>query len=502
MLNVRSFGAVGDGVTKDTKSLQAAIDAAASGGGATIVFPPGQYLAGTLVLRSSLSLHLERGAVLLGSLDHDDYHSVPVDPSGNEAHKQEWWFAQTRYLALLVARGADGITLCGEGLIDGQGAALVANIKERFPAMKPSQLDESVRPALINFVACRNVRILDLRLRNSACWTQVYTDCDGLQFRGLSVHGHAFWNNDGIDLCDCRNATISDCNIDTADDGICLKSGPRACENITITNCIVRSWANGLKFGTASAGVFRNIAVNNLVIWGSGHSGIALESVDGGTIEDVVISNVTMRDLRHGIFLKLGARNRLRSPDAPVGKLRRVMLSNIVMEMHPGDPDAGQEFAAPPMTFPHNAFPCIISGLPGNPIEEVTLSNVLLVTPGGGDAKIAGAPLEMLHLVPENETDYPEYYLHGELPAHGWYIRHVRGLALHNVRVQCEKADYRPPMVCDDVQEMIATDLHFTPLSASPTVVLNNVRRATLRNLETLESVRVLRDCADIGQTR
>ena len=214
--------------------MQAAIDAAAVAGGAAVVFPPGRYLTGTLVLRSGLTLHLEKGAVLLGSTEPRDYRGVTATSVADETKKRDSWDSQTRYLALLVASGAEGITLRGEGAIDGQGATLMANIRVHFPQLAPTEIDESARPALINFVACCNVRILDLTFRSPACWTQVYTDCDDLQFRGLTVRGHAFWNNDGIDLCDCRNVIIADCNIDVADDGICLKSGQNPVEPNTL----------------------------------------------------------------------------------------------------------------------------------------------------------------------------------------------------------------------------------------------------------------------------
>lgn len=252
----------------------------------------------------------------------------------------------------------------------------------------------------------------------------------------------------------CRNVRISNCSVNSPnDDAIVLKSSyalgyARATENVTITNCLVSGYDIGslldatykrnvkeapdrdgptgrIKFGTESNGGFKNISISNIVF--DHCRGLALETVDGGLLEDITITNITMRDVVNSpIFLRLGSR--MRGPaGTPIGQLRRVQISNLVV--YNADP----------------RYASIISGIPGHNIEDVKLSNIRIFNQGGGTlAQAALSP-------PENEANYPEPSMFGEIPAYGFFIRHVKGIELNNVGVDYAKEELRPAFVLNDV---------------------------------------------------
>ncbi len=470
----RDFGAVADGKSLDTAAFQAAIDSASADGGGTVTVSPGRYAIGSIFLKNGVTLHLQRGAVLLGSTRQADYKRPP-----------EWAGYETRYPeqlahALILGIGQHDIAITGEGTIDGRGRAVVEDVRKRFPPGETHPDHGGLyRPMLILFARCRDVRVCDVTLRDPAYWTQCYTECDNVHIHGITVRSHAWWNNDGLDIADSRRVRISDCDIDSADDGICLKSDKVPVEDVVISNCVIRSWANAFKCGTLSGGGFRNICVSNLAICGAGHSGIALESVDGGALDGVSIQNVTMHKVRHGLLIRLGGRLRSNAQRTTPGEIRRVKISNLVAEVFDGDPDAGEHLAAPKATYPHNSFPCIIAGLPGHPVCDVTLDNVHLTLPGGGDPGVACVELDE---VPENARGYPEYNMFGELPASAFFIRHARDVRFRDVKVTLKRPDFRPPITVGDTEgiELLgSTSIGVDDANHSLRMVRGSVRQAS-----------------------
>jgi polygalacturonase len=316
------------------------------------------------------------------------------------------------------------------------------------------------------------VRVEGITLRNSPGWVQHYLACDDLAIRGIRVFSHANYNNDMMDVDCCRDVRISDCVGDTGDDAITLKStADRACENITITNCVVSSHCNAIKLGTESNGGFKNIVISNCVVRPSqsnqlrhgakaGLAGIALEVVDGGTLDRVTISNITITGAKSPLFLRLGNRARpflAGGPRPGMGSFRNVAISNVVAA------DVSE-------------IGCAIAGLPGHPIENVTLSNVSITFAGGGTKDQASAT------VPEKPEGYPECTMFGVLPAYGFYCRHVDGLTLSNVDVRWATPDLRPALICDDVKDLQVDALRGrSSADGVPVVMLNDVRGAMLR---------------------
>jgi polygalacturonase len=431
-MNVREFGARGDGKVIETKSLQRTIDACANAGGGKVVFPAGRYLTGTLFLRSGVTLLLEKDALLSASINLSDYpRMIPAVRSYTDNYTER---------SLIYAENLDRIGIEGEGALDGNGRLLSGPAKWR--------------PYLLRFINCRGVTVKGITLRNSAMWAQHYLACDDVRIEGITVRNRCNINNDGLDIDGCHRVIISHCDISSEDDAIVLKSTlDRQCRNVDISDCRLSSDNNALKLGTESTGGFANIRMTRCDIYDTRNSGVALETVDGGTLENVEVSDLTMRNVASPIFVRLGNRARPYQaglPKPPIGVLRRVHISNIV-------------------ATGANRIGCSLHGLPGHPVEDIALENIRITCEGGG--------CEVLAKVPELPAKYPEHSMFGALPAYGFYCRHVVGLQFRNVEIDFAKKDARPGLVCEDVAHLdIAAWKGLTLL----TMRLTQVEKATL----------------------
>ncbi len=423
--DIRDISAVGDGATLCTTAIQAAIDSTSAAGGGMVVVPPGTWLSGTLVLKDHVTLHLQPGSILLGSTDLADYpEMIPAVRSFIDRQCRR---------SLIYAEGREHIAITGSGTIDGNGGA--------FPQEHGEGIDYE-RPYLLRAISCRDLCTEGVHLCNSAMWMQHYLCCERVELRGLNIENHCNYNNDGIDIDGCRDVTISDCQIDTDDDALCLKSSqPQATENVMVSNCVLRSHCTAIKLGTESNGGFRNVTISDCTIhspsgdkpffgYVEGRCGIALETVDGGHLEDVDISDITIDGVAIPFFMRLGNRARPHAPNAPkpgVGSFHKVVLSNITAT------GAGK-------------VGCAIAGIPGHPIEDVSLRDLRLEFAGGGTKDDAERE------IPKREDAYPEGDMFGTLPAFGIYARHVRNLRMENVQLVSNTADARPETAFDDVE--------------------------------------------------
>ena len=487
--NIKEFGAVGDGKTLNTKFIQAAIDAAAAKGGGQVVVPENEsFVSGTIHLKSRVDFHLEAGAVLLGSTNWLDYE------------KNQRWFA------LILGKDAEQVSITGAGAIDGQATQLLADIRQKIasqvivPAAKqrpgsPSQknplsrnrIAEWVRPQLIEFDNCTDVTIRDVTIRNGTGWTETYLECQRMVFDGVKVRAYAYWTTDGIDLVDCRDVVVKNCDIQCEDDGICLKSEnvAKCCDHITVSNCAISSGSSAFKLGTASFGGFRNITVRDLFIHDSFRSAIGVMVVDGGFCENVDIANVTATNTGGSIFIRLGNR----SQKAPPGRIDGIKLSNITMSVRADgqnvNPYRIKNDSPPPSEKlpPHNPFPATIVGLPGHPVKNVVLDNVRIDYFGGGRKKVAHIPLDALPAIPEMDKAYPEIQMFGELPASAFYLRHVAKIEFKNSVIDFVKPDYRPAFVVDDADQIMLEDITVQTATNLPLVVLNNSRSDEIRKI-------------------
>jgi polygalacturonase len=424
--NIREFGAVSDTTILSTAAIQKAIDACSPEGG-TVTIPAGNFLSGTLILRSNVTLNLSQGATLYGSRYLSDYPgNIP-----------EYIALRTRGRAkqLIYAENQHNIAITGEGEINGQG---------RFFADKTAKGVQYDRPHLIQLINCSNILIENVSLRNSGCWMEHYLACDDLRIHGIRVFNHSNKNNDGIDIDGCHRVTISDVNIDSDDDALCIKStSDRASEDITVSNCLLSSHCNAFKLGTETNGGFRNIAASNLVIKPSrdssrviyGHnessSGIALEIADGGTLNSVTINNVSIEGTLTPIFIRLDNRARPYRDGqviSNVGTLKNVSISNVIV------------------TKARN-LGCSITGIPGHPVENISLSNISITFEGGGTKELISKE------VPELEKEYPEAEMFGQLPAYGFFIRHARNIRFSNISLRTSTEDLRPAIALSDVEQ-------------------------------------------------
>ena len=468
------FGIKSDGTTLNTRSIQKAIDHISAQGGGRLVFTVGRYLTGSIHLKDNVTLHLGEGAVIMGSVNPYDYDLV-----------DNAWYA------LIIAKKQNNIAITGKGVIDGRGRELGNNFLDQACngiINDPLKLGRVAnRPKLIYFRECKNVQVKGIRLQNPAFWTQTYDQCENLLIDGISVHSRAYWNNDGIDIVDCNGALIQNCYVDATDDAICLKShdANSLCQNITVRHNKMCSSASGIKFGTASVGGFKNIRIIDNFVFDTYRSAITLQAVDGGEIENIVVDSLTSINTGNPIYLVVGQRradaHQLIEIDKELNRIRRsklanVRISNVYAEVPATKPDAGYDYEGPIEDLPRNTSPSSIIGLKDNPVQNVTIENVEIVYPGGGDPTYAKVGLDELDKVPEMPKAYPEFSQHKELPAWGFYVRHANNINFRNIKLTARKADYRPAIVYDDVQggSLQKIKVNEPKYGKKPTIYTNN----------------------------
>ncbi len=475
---VKSFGAKADGRTLDTAAINRAIEAASAAGGGTVRFAAGTYLSGSIHLRSNITLHLDAGAVLEATSDAAAYDA----PEPNAFDKFQDFGHSHWHNSLIWGEGLENISITGSGRIYGKGLSRGA----------PGGGNKAIALKL-----CRNVTLRDFSILSGGHFGLLATGVDNLTVDNLRIDT----NRDGLDIDSCRNVRISNTSVNSPnDDAIVLKSSyglgfARATEQVTIVNCLVSGYDIGtmldgtykkelkqapdrdgptgrLKLGTESNGGFRNITISNIVF---DHSrGFAIETVDGGPIEDISVSNLTMRDVSNSpIFIRIGSR--LRGPaGTPVGTVRRVSIDNVVVS------DADPRYAS------------IIAGLPGHPVEDVRLSNIHILYRGGLTLEdVAKQPANLVNsfffretggvpprepfATPEREKEYPEPSMFGLLPAYGLFVRHARGVSISGLEVGYVKEDKRPAFVIEDVQNIEFDRVKARMAEGASTFVLLNV---------------------------
>jgi Glycosyl hydrolases family 28 len=413
-----------------TRAIQAALDAAAERGGGTVRLSNGDYVSGTLDLRSNTRLQVAKGARLLGSLNLADY------PPRVAARHTMMDVVTGVTQSLIFAQGCRDIGLGGEGTIDGRGS------RQNFPG------NESItglpgRPFLIRALDCHGVHVQGLHLKDSAAWMQNYLHCEDLLIERLHVENQANYNNDGMDIDGCRHVIVRNCLINSEDDGICFKgSSERPTEQVLIENCRVHSTSNALKFGTDSEAPLRRLLARNLRLGGPSprmralrrrraQSGISWESVDGKVVEDILATDIEIVRAESPLFLRLGDRGRTQpgQPKPGPGKLRRIVYERIS-----GD-DNG----------PRGSY---FVGLPDHPIEDVVIRDLRLQV----NAAQGLGPDE--HAVSEFQGVYPDAAMIGKLaPAYGLWTRHVRNLTLERVEFVPTSPDPRPMIETLDTTE-------------------------------------------------
>jgi polygalacturonase len=507
--DVKAFGAKGDGKTLDTPAINKAIATAVSKGGGTVSFPAGTYLSVSIHLKSNISLYIDHGATIVAAETANGVGYDPPEPNQWDSYQD---FGHSHWHnSLIWGENLENVSIVGPGMIWGKGLVRSggqSRTKEQNEALEKARASEPQKPfgypnprdtvesgwgnKSIALKLCRNVLIRDISILHGGHFAILVTGVDNLTIDNVKIDT----NRDGIDIDACRNVRISNCSVNSPfDDGICPKSSfalgyARATENVTITNCQVSGYDEGtfldgtykreykkyshnsptgrIKFGTESNGGFKNITISNCVFDYS--RGFALESVDGGLLEDVTITNITMRDITNSpFFLRLGNRARGPKETTPVGRLQRVLISNIVVY------NAEAKYAS------------IISGIPEHPIEDVKLTNIRIYYQGGGSKEQAALD------PPEKEKEYPEPVMFGEMPAYGFFIRHVKGIEITNVEVSYMKEDLRPPFVLTDVKGADFFRLKAQHVTDIPTFMLSDVENFSVQQSPSLPDTRLER---------
>ncbi len=502
--NIRTFGAKGDGKALDTDAINKAINAAAAKGGGTVYFPAGTYLSFSIRLKSNITIHLDNGATLLAAdpAIHKGKYDMP-EPNQWDMYQD---FGHSHWQnSLMWGIAIENFAIVGQGRIDGLGLSKrspgprrprtegetpvsMANNVSPLGEMSDRKEMEGLGTKAIALKLSKNVTLKDFTIFRGGHFALIATGVDNLTIDGLRVDT----NRDGFDIDACRNVRISNVYVNSPnDDAIVLKSSyalgfPRATENVTITNSQVSGFDLGtfldgtfkttqefapdqdrvtgrIKFGTESNGGFKNITISNINFVRC--RGLAIETVDGGYIEDVVVSNITMRDITTApIFIRLGKRQR--GPEgSPIAKVRRITIDNVVV------------------SGAHHEYASIIAGLAESPVEDVRLSNIHIQYKGGGTK--ANAERE----IPENERNYPEPSMFGVTPAYGFYVRHAKGIVFDNIKVTYDKPEARPAFFLDDVKDIDLFRIDARPSSSF--FVLKNVEGFSVQQSKGIQDQRV-----------
>ena len=490
LFNVKDYAAKGNGKTLDTKSINKVILAAAAAGGGTVYFPPGVYLSASIQLKSNITLYLAAGSTIEAVNDSIAKYDLP-EPNEAGANYQDYGHSHWKN-SLLWGIGLENVSILGPGLIYGKGLnpgfnrfADESKGERRYKDGGPGSANKAI--ALRD---CKNVILRDFSILHGGHFGILATGVDNLTIDNVKIDT----NRDGMDIDCCQNVRVSNCSVNSPwDDGICLKASYglgkiRHCDNIAISNCYLagnfdegtmldatfkrsapeyKSYKTGrIKLGTESNGDFKNITITNCVF--DDCRGIAIESVDGSHIEDIAISNITMRHVANSpVFIRLGSR--LRGPNnPPIGTIKRISINNLVVY------NATSSHAT------------TISGLPGHQVEDIRMSNIYINHEGGGKP-------EDNEIVPtENEKSYPEPGMFGPLPAYGFYFRHVKGIEMHHTKLDYTQPEVRNAFVLEDVQDAYFDHLNIKKGSGNASFFdLRKVADFSLEECRNMKSVKV-----------
>ncbi len=423
--DVRNFGAVGDGATPATQSLQAAIDTCSADGGGTVLVAGGRYLTGTLRLRSNVCVRVEAGAAIVGSTRIDDY----ATDTDRTMYRGEPYMDR----CLIFAKDATNIAIEGQGVIDGQGKS--------FPERGDPGRN---RPKLIRLLNCSRIRIRDICLQAPASWTTEIRYCSDIAVDGITIFSRANSNGDGLDFDGCTKVRVCNSTFDASDDSICLQTSlpEKPCRDVVVSNCSFSSRWAGIRIGLLSRGDFENVLVTNCTFRDHADSGLKIQMNEGAEMRNMVFSNLAMKNVPRPVFLTFCQKAAWVDAPRELPPMRRVsgmVFSNIVV-------DSGDISGAAAKTCGFQ-----ITGMPGYPVEGLVFSDIRATFPGGGTAEDAGTVLA--ELTPENLGNrWPEYGgFRGTVPAFGFYARHVKDLTLRNVSLVTKEQDARPPVVFLDV---------------------------------------------------
>jgi hypothetical protein len=447
--NIKDFGAVGDGKTLDTNALQSAIDTCNRDKGGTVLVPAGVFVIGTVEMKSNVILHLSAQATLLGTADGSQYFADSAIPLRGDSTLGDG------NVGLIFAVKAENFSIEGMGTIDGNGAQFRSPSKDVPP---PAGISGSHRPYHLLFYQCKNIAVRDIYLKDSAFHSVRVVQCTYAKFEGLHIHSRVIHNNDGFHFISSKYVHVSKCDIQTQDDACALFG---SCQFVTVSDCSFSTRWSVFRFG---GGIAENITVTNCIIYETYGCPIKMHCSPGSRFENVIFSNLIMKDVTGPISINLGPQ---RSRNAgttkrPPGIVRNISFSNIRATVVKPVPLPDAEF--PSAYRPGELLSCIVlNSFDDEYLENISFSDVHVTYPGGGTAE-QGA----LRDVPKVAGEYFEI---GTPPAYALYARNVRGLTLQNVRFEKVLADLRPSIIFDHVEDASVVGLGIQGQNESESVV-------------------------------
>lgn len=442
MYNILEYGAVNDGKTNSAGFIQKAVDECSKNGGGVIYVPYGKYVMSSVHIYDNIHFVFEPGTLILGSLNPDDFdkreeinYPLYQDCSHSYFRRSLFW-----------AEDCENISFCGNATID------MREVWENTPVPNEIPWVACRANKIISLKNCKNVLISDLKMFNATDLAVYMAGCENVRITGLTMQV----NIDGISPDCCKNVIISDCNVVAGDDGIVLKTSyalneKKACESITISNCIVSSRMCAIKFGTETNGDFRNISVSNCSIYDTCLTGVALEIADGGIMDGISISGITMQNVGTPFIIMLT--NRANGPKGTtIGKIKNIIIDNLTAIGSYG-PIKPIKYTTIVNDDELEKAPIIVTssvvGQPDSFLENITLSNINMTLPGGGTAEDRNI------VVPEISDKTPSASAFGtKLPSYGIYFRYVKNLVLNNINIHTLRDDKRECMVFDNVYFM------------------------------------------------
>lgn len=439
VFNIKDYGAVADGKTLTHDAFNRAIEAATANGGGMVLVPFGDYLCGSIRMKSNIELHFEPGARIIAAPESANAYDPRETWEGPQYQDGGHTFFHN---SLIWADGAENVAVTGRGFIDGEG--LTTKDKEKSGIVEGGGVDTGDKT--IAFKLCKNVRISDLTIYRGGHFAIIVTGCENTLINRVTIDT----NRDGVDIDCCKDLVIRNCVVNTAhDDAIVLKSSYALkavvpCENVLVKNCTVTGYKCGtyldgtkvpepvgwvcgrIKLGTESNGGYRNIKIQNCK--GEYSSGLALECVDQGTMENIEVNGMNIVHTHHyPIYITTGCRNRGPEDRKDISTGQNITIKNVYC--YHADSLAG----------------IIITGMKGTPLRNISISKVRIDYAGGGKAEYATREYR------EQGTHYPEPKFAGFTPSYGVFARHVDGLKLNNIKFRVKNKEERPMIILDDV---------------------------------------------------
>jgi polygalacturonase len=419
IFNIKDFGATGDGQTLDTKAINAAIDACSKSQNTKVIIPPGQYVSGSIHLKSNIVIEIQDGAELLGAPTGIRAYDLP-EPNQWDMYQD---FGHSHYRnSMIWGENLENIIIKGKGTINGNYHVVRDNKERNGDANK-----------LIAMKLCNNIIIEDVTLKLGGHFAIILNGCDNVKINNTKIRTQ----HDGIDLMACSNVQISNCEIESiryengeiagGDDAIGIKSDyslgyTLASENILIRNCYLSSGCNGIQFGSETAGDIKNVEVINCIIEHADKAGLGITCNDGSNIENISFRNITMTKIANPFFILITDRGRAGN-NPKIGSIKNVVFENIKCTDVYG-------------YIKDRVFTSMISGLPGHEIENVEFKNIEMILKGN-----------VAEYHPDREIPYHTKFsprTFGTRPSSGFYCRNTKNILFQNIIIEFEEPDVRP----------------------------------------------------------